>query len=199
MKEFHLCKLHNEAFEVAETRINTECFLPIREGVSRDFRNLYSNNSFPPYTGGCIKEVCRRNFKEVVSSLYGRVYRQRKRKQIVPKSFLPIREGVSSNSLHSAIQKMFPPYTGGCIVEIINCFVLAGVSSLYGRVYRIRPVWSSNWTSFLPVWEGVSFKAITLTGFLGFPPYTGGCIVTNISIKDATCRFLPIREGVSHT
>ena len=156
MKEFHLCKLHNEAFEMAETRINAECFLPIREGVSKK----------------CAEEI---------------------------------------------LKKWFPPYTGGCIVEIINCFVLAGVSSLYGRVYRIRPVWSSNWTSFLPVWEGVSENFGLVQFGETFPPCMGGCIVTNISIKDATkvsslygrvyrihenkdratgC-FLPVREGVS--
>ena len=32
--ERHLCNLHNEVFEAAESRINTECSLTIREGVS---------------------------------------------------------------------------------------------------------------------------------------------------------------------
>ena len=94
--ECQVSSLYGRVYRIRQhSKVPMRSFLPIREGVSRDFRNLYSNNSFPPYTGGCIKEVCRRNFKEVVSSLYGRVYRQRKRKQIVPKSFLPIREGVS--------------------------------------------------------------------------------------------------------
>ena len=34
VKEYYLCKLHNEVFGGAETRINTECFLPVWEGVS---------------------------------------------------------------------------------------------------------------------------------------------------------------------
>ena len=34
MLERHLCNLHNEVFEAAESRINTECSLTIREGVS---------------------------------------------------------------------------------------------------------------------------------------------------------------------
>ena len=32
--ERHLCNLHNEVFEAAESRINTECSLTIREGIS---------------------------------------------------------------------------------------------------------------------------------------------------------------------
>ena len=35
-----LCKLHNEVFAVAETRINTKCSLTVCEGVSG---NQYGN------------------------------------------------------------------------------------------------------------------------------------------------------------
>lgn len=30
----HLCNLHNEVFEAAESRINTKCSITMREGVS---------------------------------------------------------------------------------------------------------------------------------------------------------------------
>ena len=42
-----LCKLHNEVFAVAETRINTKCSLTVCEGVStRETRRL-KNGGFP--------------------------------------------------------------------------------------------------------------------------------------------------------
>ena len=34
-----LCKLHNEVFAVAETRINTKCSLTVCEGVSSGKHN----------------------------------------------------------------------------------------------------------------------------------------------------------------
>ena len=48
--ERHLCNLHNEVFEAAESRINTECSLTIREGISNlnDALNHYAK--FPHYT-----------------------------------------------------------------------------------------------------------------------------------------------------
>ena len=72
-----MCKLHNEVFEVAETRINTECFLPVWEGVSGELEDLLGVKKFPPCMGGCI-EACDEGIKDPrVSSLYGRVYRRR--------------------------------------------------------------------------------------------------------------------------
>ena len=56
---------------MAETRINTECFLPVWEGVSPKMRYRYSRDSFPPYMGGCIIEFnflsAREGFQEVFS------------------------------------------------------------------------------------------------------------------------------------
>ena len=80
---------------MAETRINTECFLPIREGVSHSESSLRASEPFPPYTGGCIGHGNVRVSVRRVSSLYGRVYRTKKK--------------------HSVTTTMFPPYTGGCI------------------------------------------------------------------------------------
>ena len=48
--ERHLCNLHNEVFEAAESRINTECSLTIREGISVMREMGRSVLSFPHYT-----------------------------------------------------------------------------------------------------------------------------------------------------
>ena len=48
--ERHLCNLHNEVFEAAESRINTECSLTIREGISASAADLFQAGGFPHYT-----------------------------------------------------------------------------------------------------------------------------------------------------
>ena len=53
--ERHLCNLHNEVFEAAESRINTECSLTIREGISLGILDS--------------------GYRLLVPSLYVRVYR----------------------------------------------------------------------------------------------------------------------------
>ena len=48
--ERHLCNLLNEVFEAAESRINTECSLTIREGIS-DLKEYEAGTpGFPHYT-----------------------------------------------------------------------------------------------------------------------------------------------------
>lgn len=47
--ERHLCNLHNEVFEAAESRINTECSLTIREGISMKAIRWMSADEFPHY------------------------------------------------------------------------------------------------------------------------------------------------------
>ena len=42
-----LCKLHNEVFAVAETRINTKCSLTVCEGVSTLLSLFHFINVFP--------------------------------------------------------------------------------------------------------------------------------------------------------
>ena len=128
--------MHNEAFEVAETRINTECFLPIREGVSKRTSSEPDYIKFPPYTGGCIEKEIPDGKAEKVSSLYGRVYRYKQYSIKIRIGFLPIREGVSLWCLLYLGKSTFPPYTGGCIKLTGEGFFDRYVSSLYGRVYR---------------------------------------------------------------
>ena len=48
--ERHLCNLHNEVFEAAESRINTECSLTIREGISLTPDLVIVAKQFPHYT-----------------------------------------------------------------------------------------------------------------------------------------------------
>ena len=48
--ERHLCNLHNEVFEAAESRINTECSLTIREGISPLYNYEETDIPFPHYT-----------------------------------------------------------------------------------------------------------------------------------------------------
>ena len=47
--ERHLCNLHNEVFEAAESRINTECSLIICEGVSIESYLQVIEEAFPHY------------------------------------------------------------------------------------------------------------------------------------------------------
>lgn len=73
-----LYNLHNEVFETAESRINTEHSLTTREGVSHVHRSCYTVPLFPHYTCGCIacSFICSICFfgslttREGVSSLY---------------------------------------------------------------------------------------------------------------------------------
>ena len=136
MKEYYLCKLHNEVFKVPETRINTECFLPIWEGVSKGEFVLMVPVAFPPYMGGCIAKSGHDTISSAVSSLYGRVYRRFDMKKNQTCRFLPIWEGVSKGGLISNMPVTFPPYMGGCIVLCGNRAEQETVSSLHGRVYR---------------------------------------------------------------
>ena len=48
--ERHLCNLHNEVFEATESRINTECSLTIREGISQEIAREKEHFEFPHYT-----------------------------------------------------------------------------------------------------------------------------------------------------
>ena len=47
--ERHLCNLHNEVFEAAESRINTECSLIICEGISESNNEIDMIELFPHY------------------------------------------------------------------------------------------------------------------------------------------------------
>lgn len=54
VQKSYLCNLHNEVFGGAKTRINTEGFLPAREGVSDFIKISFYEFALPPCKGGCI-------------------------------------------------------------------------------------------------------------------------------------------------
>lgn len=89
--ERHLCNLHNEVFEAAESRINTECSLTIREGISAS--------------------DCSKNAGRVVPSLYVRVYRAHLQALLDLEGSLTIREGISKVKEDIARNGRFPHYT----------------------------------------------------------------------------------------
>ena len=93
---------------------------------------------------------------KMVSSLYGRVYRGYATLDARRDCFLPVWEGVSPLFQVLLLWPPFPPCMGGCIGEEICELMKAGVSSLYGRVYRTRRGAGNVDSGFLPVWEGVS-------------------------------------------
>ena len=72
-----------------------------------------------------------------VSSLHGRVYRQKYSKEELVAGFLPTREGVSMSYPFLEVCSEFPPYTGGCIDKVTDLQLQLDVSSLHGRVYRV--------------------------------------------------------------
>ena len=121
---------------MAETRINTECFLPVREGVSRISNPGTTARRFPPCTGGCIVDLIVKVDRMEASSLYGRVYRYLSCPRYDHQSFLPVREGVSLKLELVGKQFKFPPCMGGCIVDCKISSSSGVVSSLHGRVYR---------------------------------------------------------------
>ena len=113
----HLCNLHNEVFGGPQARINTECFLPTREGVS--------------------PSIATANAQALVSSLHGRVYRAHINKYESKTKFPPYTGGCIGRSVaYTRHTDRFPPYTGGCIIQQLRAHLFKGVSSLHGRVYR---------------------------------------------------------------
>ena len=141
---------------MAETRINTECFLPTWEGVSNYLDEQYRLAAFPPYMGGCIGLCSHQNRLLQVSSLHGRVYRSLTKSSVLSSSFLPTWEGVSNELDSIRAEERFPPYMGGCIVY-------------YQAMMAVNE-------SFLPTWEGVSLETYISFCLAAFPPYMGGCI-----------------------
>ena len=124
--------------------------------------------------GGCIVVAQDIVKMWLVSSLYGRVYRGNCESDGLCRGFLPIWEGVSWRAYKGKLRSWFPPYMGGCIVDILPVVSFSNVSSLYGRVYRKMVQRAVDGERFLPVWEGVSNCTISSRKKCKFPPYTGG-------------------------
>ena len=95
-------------------------FLPIWEGVSLAFPALSFFDAFPPYMGGCIAGSEKRDLARIVSSLYGRVYRNPSVAFCFDMSFLPVWEGVSRSARQELQYYRFPPppCMGGYVILI---------------------------------------------------------------------------------
>ena len=158
--ERHLCNLHNEVFEAAESRINTECSLTIREGISRPQSNRYKQPVFPHYTWGYIVQRHNHPTPPTVPSLYVRVYRLRLDETQTKSSSLTIREGISSVKNTDLLAVLFPHYTWGYIDWEESTVSGLKVPSLYVRVYRKISTFQRIKTGSLTIREGISWHTL---------------------------------------
>ena len=154
--ERHLCNLHNEVFEAAESRINTECSLIICEGISSRPTERLEFFRFPHYMWGYIGFRHKQGRKQQVPSLYVRVYRSGSFAYEGKWSSLIICEGISPDILDLRYKWLFPHYmwgyigTGGVIVK------KSDVPSLYVRVYHSRQNGARTDNRSLIICEGIS-------------------------------------------
>ena len=154
--ERHLCNLHNEVFEAAESRINTECSLIICEGISPGRKIKKQWLLFPHYMWGYIGAFWLIFVKNSVPSLYVRVYRPLLILQHNWIGSLIICEGISKNTAEQRRIWKFPHYMWGYI-ELKKCYEqLQGVPSLYVRVYRKGFYGMKDSTCSLIICEGIS-------------------------------------------
>ena len=133
--ERHLCNLHNEVFEAAESRINTECSITIREGISALEGAGIPLPQFPHYTWGYIEWMKLFWNQKNVPSLYVRVYRANSCRTVFATRSLTIREGISIVEQATLMNAQFPHYTWGYIEGWIPLVSHPSVPSLYVRVY----------------------------------------------------------------
>ena len=90
-----MCKLHNEVFKVAEIRMNNECSLTMREGISKKTSFFAVFRTFPHYARGYIDAFSLLAGASFVPSLCARVYRRADGIHAGGRSSLTMREGIS--------------------------------------------------------------------------------------------------------
>ena len=138
LAQYHVSSLYGRVYRANLATLPwMRSFLPIWEGVSYFTDQGMCCDMFPPYMGGCIACLKTVATLQIVSSLYGRVYRWKSSNIYTIHSFLPIWEGVSSLIRITSPSMGFPPYMGGCIGIRSESAAAQHVSSLYGRVYRV--------------------------------------------------------------
>ena len=174
--ERHLCNLHNEVFEAAESRINTECSLIICEGISSWQCNSTIDCRFPHYMWGYIYSGRYCIVLISVPSLYVRVYRARPCYQSLTACSLIICEGISATLLWIGGRPPFPHYMWGYIVRKIFIGIGCRVPSLYVRVYRIEEARKPVRRSSLIICEGISDVSHVKLFIYSFPHYMWGYI-----------------------
>ena len=153
------------------------CSLTIREGISALQAAGIPLPQFPHYTWGYI-ELERAPFKkQVVPSLYVRVYRlSRCTIRQNPRS-LTIREGISFFIIIFAVYIMFPHYTWGYIGTPSEIHRAILVPSLYVRVYRVFSFSRSGHLRSLTIRDGISASSRPGRKWIPFPHYTWGYIM----------------------
>ena len=151
--------------------------LTIREGISPTAVIKKELSWFPHYTWGYI-ELERAPFKkQVVPSLYVRVYRlSRCTIRQNPRS-LTIREGISFFIIIFAVYIMFPHYTWGYIGTPSEIHRAILVPSLYVRVYRVFSFSRSGHLRSLTIRDGISASSRPGRKWIPFPHYTWGYIM----------------------
>ena len=174
--ERHLCNLHNEVFEAAESRINTECSLTIREGISAVSSEHVTSQMFPHYTWGYIAVDKAGQGWLLVPSLYVRVYRKWRRISQEMEGSLTIREGISDAVINAFNQGEFPHYTWGYIGRTEQSAGDCEVPSLYVRVYRTGTPRMPSCSRSLTASEGISELRIRKSPSTSFPHCKWGYI-----------------------
>ena len=163
--------------------------LTIREGISPTAVIKKELSWFPHYTWGYI-ELERAPFKkQVVPSLYVRVYRNTIWDSSGYIGSLTIREGISCVQFFKVWALAFPHYTWWYIGIIKTGAKMNPVPSLYVRVYHVggaRLVFSG---CSLTIREGISQRTTPRHAAGQFPHYTWGYIV--IFAAECLFQFVP--------
>ena len=163
------------------------CPLIIREGISLDFISGCRPRQSPHYTWGYIGFLTLAEQRQLVPSLYVRVYRIFLNPIKPALCHLIIREGISDCKKYKAAAQMSPHYTWGYIAEYKTRREEAAVPSLYVRVYRL--IWNLPriWHCPLIIREGISNNADMITACRWSPHYTWGYIAPADSERLCSC------------
>ena len=215
--ERHLCNLHNEVFEAAESRINTEFphytwgyierqgVWGLQGGVPSLYVRVYQQNpynsdtlqAFPHYTWGYIGLCTWTITRPRVPSLYVRVYRRFCCPSSRNPCSLTIREGISTPAKSPLYVSQFPHYTWGYIGERMSTKKQQSVPSLYVRVYRPICSYSPYIHSSLTIRDGISGDSGSFTSRISVPSLYVRVYHRVLCIRYADSCSLTIREGIS--
>ena len=107
--------MHNDVFEMAENRVNTECSALTRAGIS-DLQGVsYAAVMFRPHKGGYIELYSRQFCQMEVPPSQGRVYRISPFTEESNGRSALTRAGISYIKQHQRRRQLFRPHKGGYI------------------------------------------------------------------------------------
>ena len=168
-------RVYHRDFLMSKT---ARCSLIICEGISVIFNLFQIPFKFPHYMWGYIIAGAILGCRELVPSLYVRVYRFKPGDTRINYGSLIICEGISEHVQEAAEMLPFPHYMWGYILKIICYNYHVFVPSLYVRVYRTLEECEKFVERSLIICEGIS-------GFLycnyrptKFPHYMWGYIAS---------------------